>query len=57
MEKLLKQPLSITAQVDPLSDFQLACTSIHDTDDSISEDCDYKKYHLLQLDHEVIYKL
>ena len=38
MVKILKQPLFISAQRDPLSYFKLACTSIHETDDSISED-------------------
>ena len=49
--KSIEKPSSITAQVDPLSDFNLTCKSIHDTDDSISEDDVDKNYHLLKFDH------
>ena len=38
MANILKQPLSISAQRDLLQDLRLAFMSMHDTDDSISED-------------------
>ena len=37
MANILKK-LSISAQRDPQQDFELACTSIHDSDDIIFED-------------------